>query len=184
MLNSCFLNFLAGTECISDVKTDSFLRSKTYFKLFRSNEIQIKAKMASFVENTDISVEKQDILNLLYVTDCNSQDIDLVMKALKKYHKLSKDYSNPIDSMVMRMFYCMNAPELALRAFRDPDLKDFFNKIASHEILLSLLLKFKMYNECLKVMDDLKENYISRKFFAKNPVMLVAMACYKEVQYF
>lgn len=79
---------------------------------------------------------------------------------------------------VMRAFYYLNEPQIALETFKNPELQSFFDNLTTYQILLDLLFNNAMYAEVREVYDILNK----KKVKSQSALMIVVAACYKQVR--
>ncbi|CAG9860819.1 unnamed protein product [Phyllotreta striolata] len=162
---------------------DGFLQaSQTTQRQLENMGDKFKEKMSDFIEkDNNAMVFTEDLKNMIYISQ-NDNDIDLVVKMIKKFNQQNKELrfgSFIFGPVVMRLFHHHNKADLALECFKSPELDGFFDQIISYQLLLDLLYENEKYNEVLECFQFIKEKQLEGVRYPKNVVVLTMAACYK-----
>ncbi|EFN89107.1 Pentatricopeptide repeat-containing protein 2 [Harpegnathos saltator] len=134
--------------------------------------------------NTESSmIFTEDLKSMLHLAQKKSEDIELIVKMLTKFNTQNKELrfgTFIFGPVVMRTFYYLDEPDLALTAFKDPNFDNFFDQLISYQILLCLLYKHGKYSEMKEVYDIIKNKNMENGLYPRNALILVMAACYKE----
>ena len=164
---------------------NGYLNARDYVKSqFLNVEQMFFDKMKDFVSKADESIIfTEDLKTMLHIVEKKPEDLDLLYKMIKKYNNQNnlRFGSFVFGTVAMRAFYHLDEPDLALKAFKDPELNNFFDQIMTHQILMDLLYNHGKYAEVREVYDMIKTKNINGIITPKNPFILVMAACYREV---
>ena len=125
----------------------------------------------------------EDLKAMLHIVDSNKEDIELMMKMIKKFHAQNNElrFGNYIfGPVVMRALYYLDLPDVALEAFKDRALQGFFDQHTSYKVLLTLLFNHQRYSEMRNIYDIMKQKFTSVTY-PYDCIILVLASCYKEV---
>ncbi|KAJ9586257.1 hypothetical protein L9F63_020119 [Diploptera punctata] len=101
---------------------------------------------------------------------------------MKKFNQQNKEIrfgSYIFGPVVMRMYYLLNKPEDALKAFKDPDMEGFFSQLGTYQILMDLLYENEMHQDVLDIFEIVKGRQHQDSKYPRNVVILTLAACYK-----
>ena len=171
----------------SSLAIDSYAEARKHVtNQFESVAQSFRAKMTEFTSEDNKSIIfTEDLKAMLHIVDNNKEDIELIMKMLKKFHAQNNElrFGNYVfGPVVMRAFYYLDLPDVALEAFKDPELQGFFDQLTSYQVLLTLLYNHKRYSDMREVYDLIKKKYTGGIMHPQNSVLLVLAACYLEVR--
>lgn len=141
-------------------------------------------KMKDFVEKQDDTmIFTEDLKTMLHLVEKKPEELDLLYRMMVKYNAQNnlRFGSFIFGTVAMRAFYHLDEPDLAMKAFTDPQLANFFDQIMSYQILMDLLYNHGRYKECRQVYDIIKSKSTNGVVHPKNPFIVVMGACYKEV---
>ncbi|EFN61442.1 Pentatricopeptide repeat-containing protein 2 [Camponotus floridanus] len=133
--------------------------------------------------NTEGQIFTEDLKSMLHLVQKTPEDIELLVKMITKFNSQNKELrfgTFIFGPVVMRTFYYLDEPDLALTAFKDPKFENFFDQLISYQILLSLLYKHEKYLEMRDVYDIIKTKNLDSGGYPRNSLILVMAACYKE----
>lgn len=167
---------------------DNYVRTRDRIKTqFLNISDKFRLKMNEFSEPSSTNmIFTEDLKNMVHLVEPNSGDVDLVIKMMKRFNEQNKElrFGNFVfGPVVMRMFYYLNEPQLALDSFKSKELDGFFDQLISYQVLMDLLFKNEMYNEILDVFGIIKGKQIQDAKYPKNVVVLTFAACYKLVSF-
>ncbi|XP_077293897.1 pentatricopeptide repeat-containing protein 2, mitochondrial-like isoform X2 [Arctopsyche grandis] len=138
--------------------------------------------MKEFVNNDSTAmVFTDDLKNMVHL--CEAEDVDLIGNMIKMFNEQNKEarFGNFVfGPVVMRMYHHFDNPDAALKIFEDSKACDFFDQLATYQILMDLLYKHGKYDQVRSVFDVLTEKQIRMVKYPKNAVILVMAACYKQ----
>lgn len=162
---------------------DGFINTRNRIKTqFEEIEDKFKAKMTDFTKPEAASmIFTEDLKHMIHLTGENNEDLNLVKQMMIKFNQQNKDLRFGrfvFGPVVMRMYYVLNKPLEALEVFNAIE-SDFFDQLATYQILMDLLLKNNMLTEVIEVFDKLKKKQINGTTYPRNCVVLVLAACYK-----
>ncbi|KAI4501240.1 hypothetical protein M0802_003613 [Mischocyttarus mexicanus] len=193
MFNSMLRNTLSGTFS-SGVKRSLFtnksiglnnyeyVRTQTH-QQFINIEDSFRSKMKEIVNNENSTIFTEDLKAMSHLVTNNSDDIDLFVKMIYKFNNQSNDlrFSNySFGPVVMRAFFYLNKPDIALSSFLDPKLTSFFDQTMSYAVLLTLLYNHQMYSQVRQVFEIYVSKIVNTRHFARIPIVVNAAACYRE----
>lgn len=141
-------------------------------------------KMRDFVDKEDEAmIFTEDLKTMLHLVEKKADDLDLLYKMMKKYNLQNnlRFGSFIFGTVVMRTFYHLDEPDLALKAFKDPELANFFDQIITYQLLMDMLYNHGRYADVRDVYNIVKTKNVYGIANPKNPFILVMGACYKEV---
>lgn len=151
---------------------------------FLTIEDTFRTKMKEICEKEDGIVYTEDLKVMLHLAHENEDDMQLLNTMLEKYvakkdHRKFGTYA--FGPIVMRMYYYLNQPHLALQTFENSALSENFNYRSSFRILMCLLFKHNMFKELRKVYDTTLATK-GIEFIGSNNILMYA-ACMKEVTF-
>lgn len=166
---------------------NGYLNARDYVKSqFLNVDHLFFNKMRDLIQNKqDSMVFTEDLKTILHIVEKKPEDLELLYAMLKKYHTQNnlRFGSFVFGTVAMRAFYHLDEPDLALQAFKDPELNSFFDQIMSQQLLLDLLYNHGKYSDVRDVYDIIKTKNINGIVHPKNPFIIVMGACYKEVRH-
>ena len=128
---------------------------------FMSIEDTFRTKMQEVCDKEDGVIFTEDLKAMLHLAHNTETDMQLIIKMIERYLSCNKDLkfgTYTFGPVVMRMFYYLNEPNIALTAFKNPSFNDFFNQRASFQLLMCLLFKHNMHNEMKEIYDTALED--------------------------
>jgi len=152
---------------------------------FLNVEDTFRTKMQEICGQESSMIFTEDLKSMLHLTQKKPEDIELLVKMLTKYNNQNKEMrfgTFVFGPVVMRTFYYLDEPDVALTAFKDPQFKDFFSQLISYQILLSLLYKHGRYTEMREIYDIIRNRYVGNSGHPRNSLLLLMAGCYKEVR--
>jgi len=187
MFNS--LNVQHGTA-VRTLFTKSALGTDGYEKQRARTQAQFtgmvdkfRDKMKEFTESeTKQMIFTEDLKNMVHLIENKPEDLALIVQMIKRFNTQNRHlrFGNFVfGPVVMRMFHFLNEPKLALEAYNDPELHQFFEQITSAHILFDLLYKNGMYDSILETFQAVQERQLQGQKFPRNVTILVFAACYK-----
>ncbi|XP_001604675.1 pentatricopeptide repeat-containing protein 2, mitochondrial [Nasonia vitripennis] len=163
---------------------NGYLNARDYVKSqFLNVDHLFFNKMRDLIANKEDSmVFTEDLKTMLHIVEKKPEDLDLLYTMLKKYHTQNnlRFGSFVFGTVAMRAFYHLDEPDVALKAFKDPELNGFFDQIMSQQLLLDLLYNHGKYSDVRDVYDIIKTKNINGIVHPKNPFIIVMGACYQE----
>ncbi|KAL5240115.1 hypothetical protein ACI65C_007525 [Semiaphis heraclei] len=160
-----------------------FFREKIDNQFSDSDKQLFRERMKSFADPESSSlIFTEDLKQVVHMVGDNEDDLTLVEKMMKKYNKQNQGlrFGNfTFGPVVMRMYYHLNKPDLALRLFNDPEMDGFFNHLSSYQILMDLLFVNEKFDQILLVYKTIQDRQLQIAKFPKGVMMLVFAACYK-----
>ncbi|XP_058800399.1 pentatricopeptide repeat-containing protein 2, mitochondrial-like [Phymastichus coffea] len=163
---------------------NGYLNARDYVKSqFLNVENLFFDKMKDFVEKKDESmIFTEDLKTMLHLVEKKPEQLNLLLKMMKNYNSQNnlRFGSFVFGTVAMRAFYHLNEPELALQAFKDPELTNFFDQVMSYQLLLDMLYNHGKYAECREVYNMIKSRTTHGIVHPKNPFIIVIGACYQE----
>lgn len=166
---------------------NGYLSARDYVKSqFLNVDHLFFEKMRNFIDKGDESmIFTEDLKTMLHMAEKKPEDLELMYKMMKKYNTQNnlRFGSFIFGTVAMRTLYHLDEPDLALQAFKDPELNNFFDQIMTHQLLMDLLYNHGRYSDVRDVYDITKTRNISGIVHPKNPFILVMGACYKEVSF-
>ncbi|XP_072746083.1 pentatricopeptide repeat-containing protein 2, mitochondrial [Anoplolepis gracilipes] len=154
-----------------------------YKNQFLNVETTFRSKMQEICNTESSQIFTEDLKSMLHLTKKEPEDIDLLIKMITKFNNQNKELrfgTFIFGPVVMRTFYYLDEPDLALLAFKDPQFEDFFGQIVTYQILLSLLYKHEKYTEMRDVYNIIKTKNLNLSGYPGSLLILVMAACYKE----
>lgn len=151
---------------------------------FLNVENAFRVKMKEVCETDSNMIFTEDLKSMLHLAQKKPEDVELLVKMIAKFNSQNKELrfgTFIFGPVVMRTFYYLDEPDLALTAFKDPKFDSFFDQLISFQILLSLLYKHGKYVEMRDVYDIIKTKHLENNPQPRNALILVMAACYKEV---
>ncbi|KAG5311050.1 PTCD2 protein, partial [Acromyrmex insinuator] len=149
---------------------------------FLNVENTFRNKMEEICNTDSGMIFTEDLKSMLHLAQKTSEDIELLVKMLKKFNNQTKEMrfgTFIFGPVVMRTLYYLDEPDLAFTAFKDPKFENFFDQLISYQILLSLLYKHGKYTEMREVYEIIKNKDLIGGY-PRNSLILVMAACYKE----
>ncbi|XP_025195843.1 pentatricopeptide repeat-containing protein 2, mitochondrial-like [Melanaphis sacchari] len=160
-----------------------FFREKIGNQFSESDKMLFRERMNSFADPESNSlIFTEDLKQIVHMVGDNETDLTLVEKMMKKYNKQNQGlrFGNfTFGPVVMRMYYHLNKPDIALKLFNDPEMDGFFNHLSSYQILMDLLFINGKFDQILTVYKSIQERQLQIAKFPKGVMMLVFAACYK-----
>jgi len=153
---------------------------------FLNVENTFRTKMQEACSQESNIIFTEDLKSMLHLAQKKPEDIELLVKMLTKYNNQNKEMrfgTFVFGPVVMRTFYYLDEPDIALTAFKDPQFGSFFNQLISYQILLSLLYKHGKYIEMREVYNIIRNQYVNGNGHPKNSLLLIMAGCYKEVTF-
>lgn len=164
---------------------NGYLNAREYVKSqFLNVDNVFRDKMKDFVQKPENSmIFTEDLKTMVHLVEKTPEDLELLLNMVKKFHTQSnlRFGTFVFGTVVMRAFYHMNEPEWALKAFKDPELNNFFDQIMTFQLLMDMLYNNGMYKDCREIYDIIKTKNVGSVVHPKNSVIIVLGACYKEV---
>ncbi|XP_001946785.1 pentatricopeptide repeat-containing protein 2, mitochondrial [Acyrthosiphon pisum] len=160
-----------------------FFREKIEKQFSDSDKQLFRERMKSFADPESSSlIFTEDLKQIVHMVGDNEADLTLVEKMMKKYNKQNQGlrFGNfTFGPVVMRMYYHLNKPDIALQLFNDPEMDGFFNHLSSYQILMDLLFVNEQFDQILVVYKTIQDRQLQIAKFPKGVMMLVFAACYK-----
>ncbi|XP_060869331.1 pentatricopeptide repeat-containing protein 2, mitochondrial-like [Metopolophium dirhodum] len=160
-----------------------FFREKIEKQFSDSDKLLFLERMKSFADPESSSlIFTEDLKQIVHMVGDNEADLTLVEKMMKKYNKQNQGlrFGNfTFGPVVMRMYYHLNKPDIALQLFNDPEMDGFFNHLSSYQILMDLLFVNEQFDQILVVYKTIQDRQLQIAKFPKGVMMLVFAACYK-----
>ncbi|OAD46928.1 Pentatricopeptide repeat-containing protein 2, partial [Eufriesea mexicana] len=122
-------------------------------------------------------VYSEDLKAMLHLAKATDQDMDLLDKMLRKYvanQRITGFGSYRFGPAFMRMYYHLDQPKYALKAFMDPEFDDTYNYRVVYRILISLLYKHKMFDEIKSTFEHVL-NTKGSTFIGSNFIIIYAV---------
>ncbi|XP_063238765.1 pentatricopeptide repeat-containing protein 2, mitochondrial-like isoform X3 [Bacillus rossius redtenbacheri] len=164
---------------------DNYVRSRERVATqFTNLADKFRAKMAEFSEPSSANmIFTEDLKNMAHLVQKGcKEDLELVVKMMTRFYQQNKNLrfgSFIFGPVIMRMFYYVNEPDLALEVFRKPELDGFFDQLVSYQVLMDLLLINHKYKEVLEVFEAVTEKQLQNARYPRNVTLLAFAACYK-----
>lgn len=184
-----FFHFIACRFLYSDksLGLQGYENARLNFRnQFLNVESTFRTKMQEVCDTESSMIFTEDLKSMLHLTQKKPEDIALLVKMITKFNSQNKELrfgTFIFGPVVMRTFYYLDEPDLALTAFKDLQLQNFFDQLISYQILLSLLYKHGKYAEMREVYDIIKHKYTTVDGHPRNALILVMAACFKEVMF-
>ncbi|KAM0729875.1 Pentatricopeptide repeat-containing protein 2, mitochondrial [Formica fusca] len=150
---------------------------------FLNVENTFRTKMQEVCNSESGQIFTEDLKSMLHLAQKKPEDIELLVRMITKFNSQNKELrfgTFVFGPVVMRTFYYLDEPDLALTAFKDSEFENFFDQMISYQILLSLLYKHGRYTEMRDVYDIIKTKNLDSGGYPRNSLILVMAACYKE----
>ncbi|KAH0946335.1 hypothetical protein HN011_003157 [Eciton burchellii] len=151
---------------------------------FLNVENTFRTKMQESCNQESSMIFTEDLKSMLHLAQKKPEDIELLVKMLTKYNNQDQEMrfgTFVFGPVVMRTFYYLDEPDIALTAFKDPQFESFFKQLISYQILLSLLYKHGKYTEMREAYDIIRNKFADGKIgHPKNSLLLVMAGCYQE----
>lgn len=193
-INSVLRNsFLNGSVCFERKRfifSDNHLGINGYtnarlqmHQQFSNVESSFREKMNEIVKNDTTVVFTEDLKAMIHLVNKNPEDINLVVQMMHKFNSQNRElrFGNYIfGPVIMRAFYYLDEPDIALESFLDTKLTNFFDQNITYTILLTLLYKHNKFEDLRNVYNVIKSRNIDIRHFPKNALIVTAAACYKE----
>lgn len=145
-------------------------------------EDKFKERMAEYIKDEKNMVFTEDLKNMVYLTN-NDKDLELVIEMMKRFNKQNQQlrFGNfKFGSIIMRMFYLLDKPQLAMECFKDEEnFPGFFDQLITFQIYLDLLYENGMYKEVLENFLDIQKKQLEGALYPRNSFVLALAACYK-----
>ncbi|KAK2584179.1 hypothetical protein KPH14_006607 [Odynerus spinipes] len=194
MFNSVLRNtLLKGTVCLGInrfIFSDNSLGLNGYkatrvqmHQQFANVENSFREKMKEIINSENSIVFTEDLKAMLHLVNKNSEDVNLIINMMHKFNNQNKELrfgTYIFGPVIMRAFYYLDEPDIALNAFLDSKLTYFFDQNITYTILMTLLYKHEKYSDIRKVYDIVKTRNIDIQRFPRNPLISVIAGCYKE----
>ncbi|CAL7934879.1 unnamed protein product [Xylocopa violacea] len=148
---------------------------------FMSIENSFRTKMKEVCESNDGIVYTEDLKAMLHLAQQTDDDMEIINNMLIKYVQSKEERrfgSYAFSPVVMRMYYYLNQPQMALAMFENPIFADEFQFRSCYRVLMCLLFKHNMYKEMRSVHDKMYKTQ-GAEFIGGNIVLIYA-ACLKE----
>ncbi|XP_076652897.1 pentatricopeptide repeat-containing protein 2, mitochondrial [Halictus rubicundus] len=155
---------------------------QVYRNQFVSIEGTFRSKMKEVCESTDGVIFTEDLKAMLHLIQKSDDDLTLIKKMIEKYHASNKDLkfgSYVFGTVVMRMYYYLNEPKVALATFNEAVDTSLFNQRTTINILMCLLYKNNMFAE-VRELFNFAINSEAWRDVTKNCLLVLCSACYKE----
>lgn len=153
---------------------------------FLNVENTFRTKMQEVCNSESGQIFTEDLKSMLHLAQKKPEDIELLVRMITKFNSQNKELrfgTFVFGPVVMRTFYYLDEPDLALTAFKDSEFENFFDQMISYQILLSLLYKHGRYTEMRDVYDIIKTKNLDSGGYPRNSLILVMAGCYKEVTF-
>lgn len=155
----------------------------SYRNQFINIESTFRTKMNEVCEDQHGMVFTEDLKAMLHLLQKRDDDMKLIENMIQKFSSQSEQFrfgNFVFGPVVMRAFYYLGTPDIALKLFKTPELEKFFSQNMSYHILMSLLYKHERYADIREVYDILRNKFFDSATYPTHPVILVMAACYKE----
>lgn len=166
-----------GMDGYTDTRKNTASRFQSVSETFR-------AKMTEFIKEENKSlIFTEDLKAMLHIVENNENDINLLVKMLTKYNAQNNElrFGNYVfGPIVMRAFYFLDVPDVALQMFKDSTMSGFFDQLTSYQILLSLLFKHNKFAEMRETYDIIKTKNTGNVVHPHNSILILLAGCYKE----
>lgn len=183
LLKSNFLNSCRFIYSEKSLGLQGYENARLNFRnQFLNVEDTFRTKMQEICNSDSNMIFTEDLKSMLHLAQKKPEDLELLVKMLTKFNTQNKELrfgTFIFGPVVMRTFYYLDEPDIALTAFKDPQFNNFFDQMISYQILLSLLYKHKRYTEMREVYDVIKTKSLNGEY-PRNSSILVLAACYKE----
>ncbi|VVC32605.1 Tetratricopeptide-like helical domain [Cinara cedri] len=160
-----------------------FFRNKLTNQFSEADSQTFRERMDTFADPDSTSlIFTEDLKQIIHMIGNTEADLTLVEKMMKKYNKQNKGlrFGNfTFGPVVMRMYYHLNKPDIALKVYNDPEMDGFFDQLSSYQVLMDLLFVNGMFDQILDVYKSIQEKQLQIAKFPKGVMMLVFAACYK-----
>lgn len=167
---------------------NGYLNARDYVKSqFLHVESAFFQKMKDFVDKKEDSmIFTEDLKTMLHLVEKKPEHLDLMYKMIKKYKTQNnlRFGSFVFGTVAMRALYHLDEPDLALQAFKDPELEGFFDQLYTFQLLMDLLYNHGRYADVREVYEIIKTKNLHGQVHPKNSFILVTGACFQEVCYF
>lgn len=164
-----------------------YLNTRDYVKSqFHNIDHLFYDKMKDFVEKEESIVFTEDLKTMLHIIEKKTEDLELLYRMMLKYKSQNnlRFGSFVFGTVAMRMFYHLDEPDMALKAFMDPNLDGFFDQIMTVQLLMDMLYNHGRYEDVKAVYEKVKIKCINGITHPKNPFILVMASCYQQVIFF
>ncbi|XP_071454606.1 pentatricopeptide repeat-containing protein 2, mitochondrial-like [Hetaerina americana] len=163
---------------------DGYIKTRERIKVqFLNLADNFRSKMLEFTNPTSNNmIFTEDLKSMVHLVENKPEDVELLQNMISRFNRQNKELrfgSFIFGPVVMRAFHYLNAPQVALKLFKDPELDGFFDQLVSYQVLMDLLYKNSMYKEVLEVFDIIQGKQIHGPKYPKNVVILAMASCYK-----
>ncbi|XP_031632916.1 uncharacterized protein LOC116346825 [Contarinia nasturtii] len=147
-----------------------FARARTEVKKFLGNVEFYKANFAhKFLNDEDCFYEdlKNGLKDFIFIIENTELDIVHLKEALTLLAKKQNEYAGDkfrFGPVIMRALYYLDMPDEAIAMFEDDVIGQLFPQFTSHQILFDMLYEHKMYEDILRLYDNLNEEAQLYKF--------------------
>lgn len=155
----------------------------SYRNQFINIENTFRTKMNEVCEQPSGMIFTEDLKAMLHLLQKRDEDMNLIEKMVQKFNNQGEDFrfgSFIFGPVVMRAFYYLSEPNIALKLFRMPELNKFFSQHASYQLLMTLLFKSGRYSDIKEVYDIIRTKYVEPNIYSRHAVILAIAAAYKE----
>ncbi|XP_064619515.1 pentatricopeptide repeat-containing protein 2, mitochondrial-like [Lineus longissimus] len=144
-----------------------------------SSKAEFSSMLKRSMEKTNI-VFTDDLKTMVFQAE-SDEDLKTTIEMIKSYAQQTRhSYSTfSFGPVVMRMFYYLKRPDLALDCFKDEHLENFFDQRSSHLVLLDMLLVSGHYSDLLDVYSSVKAKYLGTDKYPNDCTTLALAALYK-----
>ncbi|XP_074651499.1 pentatricopeptide repeat-containing protein 2, mitochondrial-like [Tubulanus polymorphus] len=139
-------------------------------------------RMESYMASGDnCTIFTDDLKTVASLAETDSE-LDTAVKMIKKYavQKSLHFGTFQFGPIVMRMFHHLKKPRQALDAFNDSEIVDFYDQMSTYLILMDLLYEHKLYDDVIKVYEEISERLSQSIRFPRDCSTLALAACYKQ----
>ncbi|XP_078035270.1 pentatricopeptide repeat-containing protein 2, mitochondrial [Augochlora pura] len=153
-----------------------------YRNQFQTIETTFRSKMKDVCDSGDAVIFTEDLKAMLHLIQKNEGDLQLINTMIHKYIKSNKDLkfgSYVFGPVVMRMYFYLNEPQVALNTFNTLSDTHFFKQKSTLHILITLLYKNEMYKEMNEVFKFAVENDEWCEL-TKHCLIVICAGCYRE----
>ncbi|KAG7189427.1 hypothetical protein KM043_017130 [Ampulex compressa] len=184
LFKNAFINGCRYMYTERSLNMPGYEQSRVHFsKQFMNVEKVFRDKMVEVCNDKNGMIFTEDLKAMTHLLRKEERDIELLEKMLLKFNSQNKELrfgTFIFGPVVMRAFYYLDEPDIALKLFKNPELNTFFDQHAAFQILLTLLYKHERYTDMRSVFDVIKLKHISGIGHPKSTALLVMAACYKE----
>ncbi|CAG2170684.1 unnamed protein product [Oppiella nova] len=140
------------------------------------------ARMEEFTTNESKMIFTEDLKNIVFLTQNSEKELDLLGGAIKKFHNQNQSLqfgTFVFGPIVLRLLHHLSEWQLALKLFKDPELKGFFGQIKSAVILMNLLFINGKYEECREVFRLIQNEMHFESKYPRDCLLLYIASAYK-----